>query len=864
MKRRYWLSALVMSCLFIMALLLGGHTPGRAASQDPVPFQLYHPTFNKNISGFSSTLQLNNFGSQTANVAITLYGSGSTYTDTRIIGAGSVSVIPDSSLSGVPDGVYAVVVGSDQPIESLIHAQRSTGADPLFVYRGSADLATAHFFGPYLKGSIATSVVMFNSADVTANVTATFRSTDGSIAHTQNYIVAAHGTLSLFASTITPLPSGFAGALQITSDQPIAGIMSQVRSTPSYDIEAYPDPGAAAGPGVLRAALPRAFKSVDEGSGSRMTVVFIGNPSSNPANVFLSFYDASGAPIYSQLYSLTGYHSALLDLGTVNALPNGRYSVSLAADQPVVLGSYTYHPAAALYPIGDYEITLPDTALRLPYVSRTNTGHTIVSLQNIGVTTATATISYFTNSGIFVYSHTLNDVKPGQTQPIDQGQLTALPPGYVGYAIVTADQVMQATVDEYLVPPCAAPTGVQISQSPPGPIYTYTPITFTATASGTLPFSYTWTVDSTPLTVTTSTLEGVFAVTGHFTIGVTVTNACGADHADRPVDVQPLPPDLSLSYKSVNLTHVADGDLITYTLVLRNLSPIMATAILTDPIPAHALYVADSASASSGVISFTANEARWQGAIISGTPIILQYAAIVTATSLVPGDRITNTAQLNDGLGNVMPLSTYSIFDPGYRLSINGGALYTNIPTVTLSLSWKNETPPITQMQISNDGGFASGTGWIAVNSTYAPWELTTYSTLPLPRMVYARFRDGNGLQYGPVQDDIIYDPIAPLITQIDIVSPTLRLTPMNRNVIVRVTSSDDNSGTASIQVSDRSDFATHQSFPTTGATTDVPWSLQPTGMVYVRVTDRAGNLSAVRTAHGPGDHNVFLPIVGR
>jgi uncharacterized repeat protein (TIGR01451 family) len=368
-------------------------------------------------------------------------------------------------------------------------------------------------------------------------------------------------------------------------------------------------------------------------------------------------------------------------------------------------------------------------------------------------------------------------------------------------------------------------------------------------------------VNSTPLTVTTSSLNGIFIVSGQFTLGVTVTNACGAGHVDLPVDVQPQPPDLSLSYKSVNLTHVADGDLITYTLMLRNLSPITATAILTDPIPTHTLYDADSLSASGGVITFTVDEIRWQGAIISGTPVMLQYAAIVTATGLVPGDRITNTAQLNDGLGNVRWLSTYSIFDPGYRLSINGGALYTNIPTATLSLSWKNETPPITQMQISNDGGFASGTGWIAANSTYAPWELTTYGTLQIPRVVYTRFRDGNGLQYGPVQDDIIYDPIAPLITQIAIVSPTRWLTAMNRNVIVRVTSSDDNSGTASIQVSDRLDFSPSQSFLTTGATTDVPWSLQPTGMVYVRVVDRAGNLSAVSPAHGPGDHDVFLPL---
>ena len=75
-------------------------------------------------------------------------------------------------------------------------------------------------------------------------------------------------------------------------------------------------------------------------------------------------------------------------------------------------------------------------------------------------------------------------------------------------------------------------------------------------------------------------------------------------------------------------------------------------------------------------------------------------------------------------------------FDPGYRLTITNGALYTHIPTVSLALSWQNETPPITLMQISNDGEFAAGAGWMTVNASHAPWTLTTYGWLQLPRVV--------------------------------------------------------------------------------------------------------------------------------
>jgi uncharacterized repeat protein (TIGR01451 family) len=856
---------------FTVIVLVGGALllpvdwqPASRAAQSAAPYLLYHPTFSKNYSNVNSTLQVNNLAGQTANLTVTLYSTSAVYSTTHTLAADSVLVMPASDWSSAPDGHYVAVVESDQAVSSLVRSQRAIGEDPLLIYRGSSDVSMSHFFGPYLKGTVATNVMLFNPNSAGAMVTATFHNPDGSAPHTQIYNVAAYGSLALFAGGIPALPAGFVGAVQITSNQPVVGIMAQVRNAP-YDLEAYPEPTVAAGgsPITYRMALPRAFKAVDEGSGPRTTVLFVGNPSANPANLVLSFYDASGAFAYSQFYNnLAVKGSANLDLSNVPALPNGRYSVVLSADQPVVLGSYTYHPAAAFYPVGDYEIATPDTQLQLPYVARSSAGHTIVSLQNIGALTAMGTISYYTNSGIYVASQPIGPVQPNQALPIDQSAMLALPANYVGYALITTDYPVQAMVDEYLVPPCAAPSSVQIAQEPPGVIYTYTPITFTATASGTQPFSYNWTVDSTPLTVTTSSLTGQFIVPGQFIVGITVTNACGAGYVDQAVLVKPQPPDLSLSYKSVNLAHVSDGDTLTYTLALHNMSAITATALLTDPLPAHTTYVAGSVRASSGMITFAANEVRWHGEIIAGAPVVLQYAVVISATGLTPGDRITNTAQLDDGLGNMHPLEAVSIFDPGYRLSINNGALYTNIPTVTLALSWQNETLPITQMQISNDGGFASGTGWIAVNASYAPWTLTTYGSLQLPRVVYARFRDGSGLIYSTVQDDIIYDPVPPQIAQLSF-APALNRRPRHA-VTVRVVSSDDNSGTADVQLSDRADFASYQTFPVGGTTTDVPWSLSPLGLVYVRVSDRAGNLSLVSVLRGPGDHDIFLPLILR
>ena len=304
------------------------------------------------------------------------------------------------------------------------------------------------------------------------------------------------------------------------------------------------------------------------------------------------------------------------------------------------------------------------------------------------------------------------------------------------------------------------------------------------------------------------------------------SETCGQGDDALVVQVQepaPLQPDLSQSYKSVNaseLTSVESGDTLTYTLFLRNSSAVTATAILTDPISAHTTYIPGSARASDGDLVTLAGGQRlrmhWSGQVISGTLVVIEFALEVLVLNPVEGlaapvgTPITNAARVDDGLGNVVMLeanSTYNARCPGYELTINDGALYTNIPTVTLSLLWGAVAPPIEYMYISNDGGFGSGTGWfggIAVTSTYADWVLATYGNLLLPRTVYAKFRDASGQQYGPIQDDVIYDPNPPQVTQVEIIPQTAQgISAMQgQDVIVRVTASDDSSGVSKVQVS--------------------------------------------------------------
>ena len=90
------------------------------------------------------------------------------------------------------------------------------------------------------------------------------------------------------------------------------------------------------------------------------------------------------------------------------------------------------------------------------------------------------------------------------------------------------------------------------------------------------------------------------------------------------------------------------------------------------------------------------------------------------------------------------------------RVSINDGAVFTTGTAVTLNLC----APNVTQMQVSNDGGFG-GVPW----ETYArskPWTLTSHSNYVIPRYVYVAYKDSAGQIFSTYLDDIILDPNPP------------------------------------------------------------------------------------------------------
>jgi uncharacterized repeat protein (TIGR01451 family) len=331
---------------------------------------------------------------------------------------------------------------------------------------------------------------------------------------------------------------------------------------------------------------------------------------------------------------------------------------------------------------------------------------------------------------------------------------------------------------------------------------------------------------------------------------------------------------LGNSYKQVQPWSFESGDTLTYTIAVHNQSTRPRVVNLVDPIPDKATYISGSGVASDGsLLVLVGDVLTWQGEVAPGSPVYLEFA--VTTDAGLPIDAvITNTATLAEDGGEVIILQAEAIHNPGYLLTINEGGLFTTSSVVDLRYAWRT-SDGVSAVQFSNDGAFPPGaetSNWLPVNGvdpSYPGWQLTTYGNYVLPRTVYTRFKDDGGLIFGPIQDDIIYDPFPPEVLEVMVYSPDqadLSGAPgvqsiLNLSATVVVTTTDEHSGVGSVQLSHSAGFESYETYPVTSARTAIPWSLDPSGQVFVRAIDRAGNVSAVEVGHGLSNYPVFLPL---
>lgn len=130
----------------------------------------------------------------------------------------------------------------------------------------------------------------------------------------------------------------------------------------------------------------------------------------------------------------------------------------------------------------------------------------------------------------------------------------------------------------------------------------------------------------------------------------------------RLADINGSSPNLLTSQKSASRLGADPGEVVTYTILIRNTGLLTDTPVfLTDTIPAGLEYVPGSLTATSGSVDASLNPIlRWQGTLTPTRNITMTYT--VTATGLVTGP-LTNQAILA-GSGLEPITLTHTIFVP--------------------------------------------------------------------------------------------------------------------------------------------------------------------------------------------------------
>jgi hypothetical protein len=219
----------------------------------------------------------------------------------------------------------------------------------------------------------------------------------------------------------------------------------------------------------------------------------------------------------------------------------------------------------------------------------------------------------------------------------------------------------------------------------------------------------------------------------------------------------------------------------------------------------------------------------------------------------------TFDVRATDAVGNVDPTpasrtwsvdSSVSANGAPVGIQINGGAQFTNSPNVTVTALPRLGL--VSAVRLSNDGGFLNSADFPLAPLGRYSWTLNSSGAERLPKTVYVRFM-GAGMDQGETfSDDIILDQTSPVIVSATFAGNVgqtgqVAAAATVRARVLRVVASDQSSGVSDVQVAaDPRRPAAWRPYASRVLT-------QMGGArLFVRVRDRAGNLSSWRKVSAP------------
>lgn len=204
---------------------------------------------------------------------------------------------------------------------------------------------------------------------------------------------------------------------------------------------------------LVLAALPVVIAGAqgpnEPGPGTWNSAFTIQNLGSVQANVVADIYDEAGNVVYTKNMTIPPGQGDFTYVGNLN-IPEGRYSVVISSDQPVVavtnLSSENPVTAGAY---GGFTGDQVATTLYAPGVYKEYYGFgSNIVVQNAGTADANVQIQYLDASGSVVDTES-GTIKPGASKTFNQAANANLPSGFIGSAVIssTNDQNLAAEVN---------------------------------------------------------------------------------------------------------------------------------------------------------------------------------------------------------------------------------------------------------------------------------------------------------------------------------------------------------------------------------------------------------------------------------
>jgi hypothetical protein len=220
------------------------------------------------------------------------------------------------------------------------------------------------------------------------------------------------------------------------------------------------------------------------------------------------------------------------------------------------------------------------------------------------------------------------------------------------------------------------------------------------------------------------------------------------------------------------------------------------------------------------------------GAAATTTKTYTSPATIDVQVRVTDGGGLTSVAQ------QTLVISTQAPAGKPLGVSIDDGAQYTNDPKVTIFAVWPSFA---SNAFVSNDGGFKNGQLFPVAEKI--PWTLDSSGPERLPKTVYVRFQSGPQTSE-TYTDDIILDQTPPKVLSASLSSGAgAARVARAKTVTLRLEAKDNVSGVGGLQVTK------NKRKPGRFLRYRKTLKVAPAKTLYVRVRDRAGNLSTWRVA---------------